>query len=129
MVNCFHRGTDGAPRFYKVPKAPKLIYAVILWYSFVVQSPPPPPPGGEPSLHDCPPDRDRPDQRGQIARTGGIVCGGWLGLLLVASGRELGLHLPSSGKKVGWCVPTSGDYERRTFFFLPLVLFFSTSPA
>ena len=32
--------------FYKAPKAPKLIYTVILWYSFVVQSPPPPPKGG-----------------------------------------------------------------------------------
>ena len=28
--------------FYKLPKAPKLIYTVILWYRFVVQSPPPP---------------------------------------------------------------------------------------
>ena len=34
-------------------KAPKLIHTVILWYSFVVQSPPPP--GGELSLRDCRP--------------------------------------------------------------------------
>ena len=37
--------------FYKAPKAPKLIYTVILWCRFVVQCPP----GGEPSLDDCPP--------------------------------------------------------------------------
>ena len=37
-------GSEGAKEnFYK---APKLIYTVILWYSFVV---PPPPPGGEPA--------------------------------------------------------------------------------
>ena len=38
-------------RKYKAAKAPKLIYTVILWYSFVVQSPPAPQ-GGEPSLRD-----------------------------------------------------------------------------
>ena len=33
-------------RKYWVPKAPKLIYTVMLWYSFVVQLPPPPRGGG-----------------------------------------------------------------------------------
>ena len=44
------QGAEGAKeKFYK---APKLIYSVILWYSFVVQFPaPPPPPWGEPSRH------------------------------------------------------------------------------
>ena len=36
--------------FYNFYLAPKLIYTVILWYRFVVQSPPPPPHvGGEPA--------------------------------------------------------------------------------
>ena len=36
-------GAEGArENFYKALKAPKLIYTVILWYRFVVQSPPPP---------------------------------------------------------------------------------------
>ena len=43
--------------FYKVPK---LIYTVILWYSFVVQSPPPPPQRA--NHHDI---------GGQITRRGG----------------------------------------------------------
>ena len=49
-------------KFYRPPKAPKLIYTLILWYSFVVQFSPsprvgnrhivtPPPWGGEPSRH------------------------------------------------------------------------------
>jgi hypothetical protein len=39
-------GAKGATEnFYKAPNAPKLIYTVILWYSFVVQ-PLPPPRGG-----------------------------------------------------------------------------------
>ena len=67
-------------RKYQAPKAPKLIYTVILWYRFVVQSPPPPPPrGGGPSLCDRPPlppeGGDRPDKRGEISRGGGYV--GW----------------------------------------------------
>ena len=44
-------GAAGAKENFN--KAPKLFYTVILWYSFVVQSPPPP--RGEPSLHGCPP--------------------------------------------------------------------------
>ena len=39
---------EGNRIFYKAPKVPKLIYTVILWFSFVVQSPPPPQ-GGEPA--------------------------------------------------------------------------------
>ena len=53
-------GAKGAKEnFYK---APKLIYTVILWYSFVVQSPPPPW-GGEPSLRDRPPPRGKPSRQ------------------------------------------------------------------
>ena len=38
--------------FYKAPKAPKLIYTVTLWYSFVMQSPPR---GGDRHLMTVPP--------------------------------------------------------------------------
>ena len=55
-----------------------------------------------------------------------LVCGGWLGLRLAASGRAVVLRLPTSGREVGWRVPTCSDYERR-IFFVPLV--FCTSPA
>ena len=54
-------------KFYK---APKLIYTVILWYSFVVQSPLPQ--GGEPSLHDCPPPRGGTG----LTKGGGLQRGG-----------------------------------------------------
>ena len=38
--------SEGAKEtFYKAPKVPKLIYTVILWYSFVVRPPPPLPQG------------------------------------------------------------------------------------
>ena len=47
-------------------KAPKLIYTVILWYRFVVQSPHPPA-EGEPSLRNRPP---RHDNGGEITRGG-----------------------------------------------------------
>ena len=57
---------------------PKLIYTVILWYRFVVQSPPPPRGGGL-LLHDSPPPPplrgNRPDKRGEIARGGGYSIG------------------------------------------------------
>ena len=36
-------GAEGArENFNKAPKAPTLIYTVMLWYGFTVQSPPPP---------------------------------------------------------------------------------------
>ena len=37
-----------------------------------------------------------------------LVCGGWLGLRLAASGREVVLRLPTSGGEVGGRVPTCG---------------------
>ena len=48
-----------------------------------------------------------------------LVCGRWLGLRMVASGREVGPCLPTSAKWVVRRVPTSGGYGRR-ISFLPL---------
>ena len=42
-LSSWEYGRDAKEKCYK---APKLIYIVILWYNFVVQSPPPPPCGG-----------------------------------------------------------------------------------
>ena len=60
----------GKENFYKAPNAPKLIYTVILWCSFVVQSPPPP--EGEPSLREPPP----PKWGGTVTTLGGRLQGG-----------------------------------------------------
>ena len=54
----------------KAPKAPKLIYTVILWYRFVVRPPPPLPGGGGPSLCDRPP--TGPTKGGRFQREGGL---------------------------------------------------------
>ena len=49
-------GAEGAKEIFH--KAPKLIYAVILWYRFVVRPPPPArPPGGDRHFMTAPPPR------------------------------------------------------------------------
>ena len=62
-------GTVTWPRQHRKYQAPKLIYTVMLWYRFVVQSPPP---GGGGNCHfmTAPPPPvggNRPDRRGEIA--------------------------------------------------------------